>query len=69
MSDKVRAYAEFVSKQKKERNLIEIRFKKERKIDGDKIKYIDLETISEYLFNPLEINPEDILEIDLNTNR
>ena len=69
MSDKVRAYAEFVSKQKKERNLIEIRFKKERKIDGDKVKYIDLETISDYLFNQLEINPDDILEIDLNTGR
>ena len=33
------------------------------------LKYIDLETISDYLFNQLEINPDDILEIDLNTGR
>ena len=32
-------------------------------------RYIDLETISEYVFTELNLNPEDVLEIDLNLGR
>ena len=56
---------------KKERNVIEIRFQKQR-VNGDsgrQNKYVDLETISEYCFSELGLKPDMIEAIDLNTGR
>ena len=67
----LRSYHEEVSMAKKNRNKIEIRFVKENKDEAsrNKQKYVDLDTVSEYVFSELKIKPEDILEIDLNTGR
>ena len=69
-SEEVKKYAEFVSKEKLARNLIEIKFVKNKKDDSSKIpRNVSLEVISEYVFVELGLKPEDILEIDLNTGR
>ena len=62
-------YADFVLKQKKERNLFQVKFSREKKNDAPLNRNIDLDTISDYLFELLRINPEDLMEVDLNTGR
>ena len=56
---------------KKERNVIEIRFQRQKnnEEDGKQNQYVDLETISEYCFSELGLNPDMIEAIDLNTGR
>ena len=71
MSDDLRIYAELVTRQKKERNMIEIKFVKQRK-EGDLSRgsrNIELDVISEYIFVELGVKPDEILEVDLNTGR
>ena len=69
--DILKSYLEDVATAKKTRNKIEIRFSRAKKDEDspDKQKYVDLDTVSEYIFSQLMIKPEDILEIDLNTGR
>ena len=64
-------FAEIVERSKKERNKIEIRFTKIKDLQTSEkpSRYIDMETISDYIFTELGINPDDVLEIDLNTGR
>ena len=64
-------FANLIEKAKNERNKIEIKFTKLKTLsESDKTaRYIDLETISKYIFTVLEINPDDVLEIDLNSGR
>ena len=56
---------------KRERNVIEIRFQRQKKSDDDgrQNRYIDMETISEYCFTELGLKPDQIEAIDLNTGR
>ena len=71
MTENVKIYADIVMKQKKERSMIEIKFMK-KKIDGESVprsRNVDMEKISHYIFGELGVNPDDILEIDLNTGR
>ena len=71
MSDNVMIYADIVMKQKKERAAIELKFTK-KKTDSDMLKNnrnVDLEVVSEYIFGELEVKPDEIQEIDLNTGR
>ena len=71
MTVNVKIYADIVLKQKKERSMIEIKFMK-KKIDGESVprsRNVDMEKISHYIFGELGVNPDDILEIDLNTGR
>ena len=64
-------FAEIVERSRKERNKIEIRFTKIKDLQTSEkpSRYIDMETISDYIFTELGINPDDVLEIDLNTGR
>ena len=64
----IKKYAEFVTKQKKERNLLQVRFSRSSK-DSPVNRQLDLDTMSEYLFLHLEVKPEDLLEVDFNTGR
>ena len=71
MTKNVNIVSDIVLKQKKEISIIEIKFKN-KKTDGEyapRIRNVDLETISQYIFGKLRVNPDDILEIDLNTGR
>ena len=71
MSSNVRAYAEIVAKHKKQRNMIEIQFIKNRK-DGETGRLnrnVELNVVSDYLFGELNIDPAKILEVDLNTGK
>ena len=71
MNDNVRAYAAFVQSQKKERNLIELKFKKDQSLTSDQSvnRYLDLETVGDFIFNTLKVEPEELLDVDLNTGR
>ena len=64
-------FAEIVERSKKERNKIEVRFTKIKDSSSSEkpSRYIDMETISDYIFTELGVNPDDVLEIDLNTGR
>ena len=58
VSANVCAYAEIVAKHKKQRNMIEIKFSKNRK-EGETGKLdrsVDLKTVSEYIFGELKID-------------
>ena len=71
MSPNVRAYAEIVAKHKKQRNMIEIQFIRNRK-DGETGRLnrnVELNVVSDYLFGELNIDPAMILEVDLNTGK
>ena len=58
-------YHEQVSKARKTRNKIEIRFYKGKNDEESGAKYIDVETISSYIFDELGVDPDEIDEIDL----
>ena len=55
----------------KERNKIKNRFTKIKDLPSSEkpYRYIDMETMSNYIFTDLGVNPDDILEIDPNTGR
>ena len=68
----VKQFADIIEKAKKERNTIEIKFSKIRDTQEPSARpsrYIEMETLSEYIFTELGIKPADIMEIDLNTGR
>ena len=70
-SDNVRMYADLVAKHKKERGMIELRFIKQKK-EGDAGKInrnVEMDVVAEYIFSQLKVNPEEFLEVDLNTGR
>ena len=71
VSCNVKAYADIVKKHKKERNMLEISFVKEKKQGeaGRANRNVEMEVVSEYLFGTLKINPAEILEVDLNTGK
>ena len=70
-SEHLRVFANLIEKAKNKRNKIKIKFTKLRNSpESDKsARYIDLETISKYIFTILMIKEEDVLEIDLNSGR
>ena len=70
-SECIRMFANLMEKAKNERNKIEIKFTKLKNLsESDKsARYIDLDTISKYMFTILKIKPEDVLEIDLKSRR
>ena len=71
MSENVRMYADIVMKEKKDRAMIEIKFVKKQN-DEDKgrtYRNIEIETVSDYIFSHLKVDPKEIQEIDLNTGR
>lgn len=70
-SEHIRMFANLIEKAKNESNKIEIKFTKLKTMpESDKTaRYIDLETISEYVLTVLETNLDDVLEINLNSGR
>ena len=62
---------EIVAKHKKQRNMIEIMFVKNRKEGetGRLDRSVDLKIVSEYLFSDLYIDPEKILDFNMNTGK
>ena len=71
ISKNVKAYADLVAKHKKDRNMIEIKFSRVKK-HGELLKpnrNVEIDTVSEYVFGELNVNPNDILEVDLNTGK
>ena len=68
----VKQFADIIETAKKERNTIEIKFSKIRDTQepgARPSRYIEMETLSEYIFTELGIKPAEIMEIDLNTGR
>ena len=71
ISKNVKAYADLVAKHKKERNMIEIKFTRMKKQNdlARPNRNVEIDTVSEYVFGELNVNPNDILEVDLNTGK
>ena len=65
----VKLFANLIENAKNEQNKIQLKFTKLKNSSENTYRtarYIDLETISKYVFTELNLNPEDALEIDLN---
>ena len=68
----VKLFANLIENSKNEQNKIELKFTKLKNSSENTdraARYIDLETISEYIFTELNLNPEYVLEIYLNSGR
>ena len=63
-------FANLAENAKNEWNKIEMKFTKLKNSPENTermARYIDLETISEYVFTVVKFKPEEVLEIDLNS--
>ena len=60
----------FLNKQKQERNLLEVKFIREKKSEREGAnRKVDLDVVIKYLFSELKLDHADILKVDLNTGK